>query len=566
MKYSWPVFLVFVFTVSVAARTNKFNSGIFLHHSTGGRIWGPNDTSVSVPQQIDLYNTSHQLTDSNAFSLTEQHWPVASDNEWARWHRIFEDKDSTADIRPILKDNPIVIIKSCFPSSQMTGSGGPADTLTPDAKTIYNYKWHLRSIVRSMKEHPDNFFIIWTNAPLVRTVTNAMQAARSDSFCTWMKDTLARGLDAEFGTFPRNIFVFDFFHLTTDKDGFMLAKFAADSYDSHPNKVETMEITPRFVNEMFDAILDSYEPPVMSLSSVSLDFGEHAAGSKSAMTISLRNASRAQLYIDSIRTGALWFSAAFGKAGIAPGDSSVITVSFMPDSARPAYIDSLFIYNNSSLRVVAVPLRGSSPIPTLTSSDTALTFAGTTTGDTVRMTFKVYNRTINPLMIRTMTVSYPLVFSCIAQLPAAVNPRDSFLVTVRFTPKMAETFIDSLAIGWDGGMLRIPLLGVGERLTTVEARDGSLPREFSLSQNFPNPFNPSTTIRFALPEDSRVLLAVYDAIGRETLVLAEGDISAGVYSVAFNAAQLSSGMYFFRIRAAHHDAVYTETRRFILMK
>ncbi|MGA9120168.1 MAG: hypothetical protein WB699_12460, partial [Bacteroidota bacterium] len=106
------------------------------------------------------------------------------------------------------------MMKSCFPSSAMSGVGTNEDTLSPTVKSVANYKWHWRSFVSVMKARPQNFFVIWTNAPLVAGGgTNATQAALSDAFCRWAKDTLATGQDSVVGAFPKNIFVFDIFHL-----------------------------------------------------------------------------------------------------------------------------------------------------------------------------------------------------------------------------------------------------------------------------------------------------------------------------------------------------------------
>ena len=82
----------------------------------------------------------------------------------------------------------------------------------------------------------------------------------------------------------------------------------------------------------------------------------------------------------------------------------------------------------------------------------------------------------------------------------------------------------------------------------------SIPYDFTLDQNFPNPFNPSTTIRYAIPIDANVKLAIYDVLGRETRVLQDGRQSAGVYSAAWDARdtknQLApSGVYVYRLTA-----------------
>jgi hypothetical protein len=99
----------------------------------------------------------------------------------------------------------------------------------------------------------------------------------------------------------------------------------------------------------------------------------------------------------------------------------------------------------------------------------------------------------------------------------------------------------------------------------VEAVVGP-PKEFSLSQNYPNPFNPATTINYGLAEDSRVSMKVYDITGREVASLIDGTVVAGSYAVPLDARSLASGVYFYRLTAAHGKATFTETKRFMLLK
>ncbi|RFM23264.1 MAG: T9SS C-terminal target domain-containing protein [Candidatus Thermochlorobacter aerophilum] len=76
-------------------------------------------------------------------------------------------------------------------------------------------------------------------------------------------------------------------------------------------------------------------------------------------------------------------------------------------------------------------------------------------------------------------------------------------------------------------------------------------REYRLEQNYPNPFNPSTTIRFTIPNTENVQLDVFDMLGRKVATLVNQRLAAGTYTVQFNASQLSSGMYFYRISAGN---------------
>ena len=104
-----------------------------------------------------------------------------------------------------------------------------------------------------MSLHPDNFFIIWTNAPQVAGATNDNSALLSDSFCGWAKDTLTKGLDAEFGKFPENVHVFDFFHKLAGTDGKLKLQYARGNSDSHPISAGTALVAPQLVNEVLDA-------------------------------------------------------------------------------------------------------------------------------------------------------------------------------------------------------------------------------------------------------------------------------------------------------------------------
>ena len=89
-----------------------------------------------------------------------------------------------------------------------------------------------------------------------------------------------------------------------------------------------------------------------------------------------------------------------------------------------------------------------------------------------------------------------------------------------------------------------------------------MPETFRLWQNFPNPFNPLTQIRFDLPKDSRVQLQVFDVSGQLVRELVSGNKAAGRYQALFDAAGLSSGVYFYRLSTEH----YTATRRMLLIK
>ncbi|MFZ1976736.1 MAG: T9SS type A sorting domain-containing protein [Bacteroidota bacterium] len=98
--------------------------------------------------------------------------------------------------------------------------------------------------------------------------------------------------------------------------------------------------------------------------------------------------------------------------------------------------------------------------------------------------------------------------------------------------------------------------------TSVSANKSNIPQTFSLSQNYPNPFNPSTTISFNIPSKSYVSLKIFDMLGREVATIVSGEMPAGSYTSQWNAAKMSSGIYFYRLEAG----TFIQTKKLILLK
>ena len=92
--------------------------------------------------------------------------------------------------------------------------------------------------------------------------------------------------------------------------------------------------------------------------------------------------------------------------------------------------------------------------------------------------------------------------------------------------------------------------------------DLELPRHFGLYQNYPNPFNPTTTIQYDLPEQSHVTIAIYDLLGRQVTTLVNQAQSAGFKSIQWDATNVSSGMYFYQIKAGD----YVQTKKMMVLK
>ncbi|MGA2622839.1 MAG: YCF48-related protein [Bacteroidota bacterium] len=96
-----------------------------------------------------------------------------------------------------------------------------------------------------------------------------------------------------------------------------------------------------------------------------------------------------------------------------------------------------------------------------------------------------------------------------------------------------------------------------------------LPKEFALEQNFPNPFNPTTTFRYALPEGAKVRLRIYNLLGQEVKTIVDGVQEAGYHSVEWSASAMASGIYFYRLNAVSLSEPlrsFAEVRKMLLLK
>ena len=107
---------------------------------------------------------------------------------------------------------------------------------------------------------------------------------------------------------------------------------------------------------------------------------------------------------------------------------------------------------------------------------------------------------------------------------------------------------------WDSASVNIVVTNLGKVI--------SKPEEFELYNNYPNPFNPSTTIRYSIPEASFTTLKIYNALGKEVAGLVNDIKSAGTYEVEFNASYLPGGIYIYTIQAGS----FKETKKMILLK
>ena len=96
----------------------------------------------------------------------------------------------------------------------------------------------------------------------------------------------------------------------------------------------------------------------------------------------------------------------------------------------------------------------------------------------------------------------------------------------------------------------------------LDPTGNNAPQTYSLSNNYPNPFNPVTTLNYSLPRSGDVSLIIYNILGEEVIRLVDGFQQAGEYNAIWNASNIASGIYFYRLQAGD----FTETKKMVLLK
>ncbi|MBZ0201861.1 MAG: T9SS type A sorting domain-containing protein [Ignavibacteria bacterium] len=133
---------------------------------------------------------------------------------------------------------------------------------------------------------------------------------------------------------------------------------------------------------------------------------------------------------------------------------------------------------------------------------------------------------------------------------------------------LRSIYFTSAATGWAVGDLGTILKTTNGGITAIEPISNNIPENFSLKQNFPNPFNPNTKIRFSIPatplsyDGLGVGLYVYDILGSEMVTLVNEQLKPGTYEVEWDGANFASGIYCYKLIAGD----YSQTKKMILVK
>jgi deoxyribonuclease-1 len=222
---------------------------------------------------------------------------------------------------------------------------------------------------------------------------------------------------------------------------------------------------------------------------------------------------------------------------------------------HPEFLQRISVLRNTIPPALAADIRVS-PL--------AVDFGSIPPGDSVDWRILITNSGTSPLHMSevSLVASSPafLILDSVATVPV-----DSFgIIRLRFVaPATGNTFTDSLVIRSDdpdAGVVAVSLRGSSTGSTSVQ--ESELPATVSLFPNYPNPFNPATTIRYVNPTQVHVTLQIFNVLGEEVARLVDNILPPGEHAVVWTATDVSSGVYIYRLTAGS----VVKTRRMVLLK
>lgn len=297
-----------------------------------------------------------------------------------------------------------------------------------------------------------------------------------------------------------------------------------------------------------------------------LNFGNVRLGQTSQRSFTIRNNSDTTGFMGTLMplAGTTPYSIVGGitPINLSAGQSQTVTVQFAPTTRGSFTTDVVVSYMaNGSLQLDTIQVMGFGV-------DTAgmrgrgriaiqperIDFGRGRLGQTFQRSVTVMNvDTVGTLSGTIMNPVAPFYLTSGAG-SFTLAPNESRTITLSYTPVLAGTFTDNLAVNYMGPegieTAYISLSGVAEALSSVEDREEIAAREgYALDQNRPNPFGMLTSIGFTLPKSGHAVLRVFNTRGEMVATLVDGDLPAGEHTVNWSAEGMESGMYLYQLQS-----------------
>jgi hypothetical protein len=302
----------------------------------------------------------------------------------------------------------------------------------------------------------------------------------------------------------------------------------------------------------------------------SLSFGEVRLGSDSVRSITIRNAGDQMLTGNvTLRSGAPAFQLTEGEGGfsLAPGDTTLAQVRFVP-AASMAFDGALEIDHDgtNATSPITVNLTGTGLVVEMSISlmtdtldfdqvapgDSTASFQLANAGpDTLTAFISIVN--LEPEAIAKGLAADSAFSLLTGEGPTKLGPDEAAEITVVFHPPATGSYAAVISISHNATNLESPtqIQVRGTKASGVASEPESIPSDFDLLQNYPNPVADRTTITFVLDKTEFVRLALYDVLGRQVAQLTEGTRGTGEHSVVVTTTEFPSGQYVYRLEAGN---------------
>ena len=208
--------------------------------------------------------------------------------------------------------------------------------------------------------------------------------------------------------------------------------------------------------------------------------------------------------------------------------------------------------------------------PRIETSVSSVNFDSVLVGTEESLSITIYSKGSLSLTISNISINNSAFSTDYTSSVSTIIPGESLVIHVFFTPTSSMDYNGVLTIENNDHPVEVQLSGNGVSTTEIEEKLFSdIPKTFALQSAYPNPFNPSTTIKYSIPKESNVTLKVFDVLGREIKKLVIEELNAGYYQVIFDASHLSSGVYYYQLKAVpigKHGENFVETKKMVLLR
>jgi hypothetical protein len=360
-----------------------------------------------------------------------------------------------------------------------------------------------------------------------------------------------------------------------------MADFFAESLDNdQPLTLGAWEYGPSlfFMGDLdeirLSGLLIDYAPTIMVLPD-SLNFGKHPLSTHDSLSLRISNTGiRDSLHVTHITSDNSQFQVADSGLVIAPALFHDIQVRYIPTTAGIDTGNITLTSDDSLHSTLRIPVRGlgikflEAPIIDTVTWDTQDYTIGhvawfrsshDSSGDLDTVTQYSVWRVAGSTWEVALDVPALRIdrYSAVVGRGVGLDSKSATVFMVAAQTKSGQIYQSVPdTVTWGG-----PILGVKPGADDDAGRAG-VPVRVELFQNYPNPFNPSTTIRYSVPTRSRVVLTVYNTLGQQVASLVNSEQEAGFYSAIFEANNLASGVYFYRLQTGS----YFETKELLLLR